>query len=158
MKALALVMVLVCGCATARPPVVDVPETIAVEALQAEPEAEPLPRTGEPCTLAHPLDAGDVAPCSGELLPSLKVKALLLIRKDRQRLADALEAEKERHAADLERDAKEIASLTKAWTAAEAKALEPVVVHEEPSWWASPWLWGAVGLAVGVAAGVVTRR
>ena len=115
------------------------------------------------------LRTGEVAPYDGELVPSPLLHRLLkadahrrqaeghtrAARAERDRLAGSLTAER----ALREADRFEAEQRDRAWADAlhrcETVARESV---QAPSVWSSPYLWGGVGLAVGVAVGVWVAR
>ena len=122
-------------------------------------------RAGEPTYLR----TGEPAPYDGEFVPSPLLHRLLkadahrrqaeshtrAARAERDRLAGSLTAER----ALREADRVEAEQRERAWADAlhrcEGLARESV---QAPSVWSSPYLWGGVGLAVGVAVGVWVAR
>lgn len=133
------------------------PLTIAVAVLDCATPA----RAGEPTYLYE----GDPAPFDGELVPSPLLRRLLkadAARRTAEGHTRAARAELTRVTSDLvaeraqrEADRAEAEHRDREWSAAlercEGIARESV---RPASVWSSPYLWGAVGLAVGVVVGV----
>jgi hypothetical protein len=133
------------------------PLTIAVAVLDCATPA----RAGEPTYLR----AGDPAPHDGELVPSPLLRRLLKAdagRRTAEGHTRAVRAELVRVTSDLvaeraqrEADRAETERRDREWSAAlercEGIARESV---RPSSVWSNPYLWGAVGLAVGVVVGV----
>ena len=103
------------------------------------------PAYAEPCRRAVHVEAGALAPCSGDLLPTSEVLRLLLV-EDTLALRDAaLQAERELRAADRDEAAELLAVSEAARRACETQHAPPPA--RAPRWYESPW--------VGFGAGVV---
>lgn len=126
----------------------------ARDALAAVRAEQRRGRAAGVCTRAQALAGGAIAPCGGELLPSTAVQSLL---EDHAALALARAewaAERTGRGADVLRLTTERDDAVARWQAAEAAAVEPVVVTRETgaSWWAVVAV-GAGALVVGFVVG-----
>lgn len=106
---------------------------------------------GEPCRRAVHVEAGAIAPCTGDLLPVPEVVRLLGAEDALARALDALSDERDLRAIDGDEAAQTLAIERAARRECElAKAPPPV---PRRAWYESPWFGAALG--AGVVAGVV---
>lgn len=109
----------------------------------------PSARAGEPCRRAVHLDAGAVAPCSGDLLPTSEVLRLLLI-EDALELARADLATDRELAALAQDEATQMLEVERAARRdCETRAAPPP--PRPARWYQSPWFSAVVGAVVGSA-------
>jgi hypothetical protein len=118
----------------------------------------PAPVLADQCTTAVLVQAGDTAPCDGQLLPDAWARSLLRCAKvDLPGCrADADLADK-LHAARLRQCTADLDATHKALLHCEGLVTAPAAVLPSPlptPWWQSPVTWGAIGLVVGGAAGL----
>lgn len=112
------------------------------------------PAAAEPCPRAVPLDAGDVAPCKGDLTPTPWVHSLLRDRRTRRELERELALIDERHRRELAGADQSLEAERAARLACEHERAPPPAPRAP--WWQRPgWVFaGGVlvgGLAVGLA-------
>jgi hypothetical protein len=107
----------------------------------------------EPCTESSPITAGETAPCDGLLLPSERVRELLLVR-DVQLPELRAEFELRLQLADIQTVGLQKQLELERETLGRYRELLDNPPRARLAWWEHPAFWGAVGLAAGVGVGV----
>lgn len=121
--------------------------------------AAPTPAYAEQCRLSAPLRTGDAAPCDGVLAPgSWAARALMCLRVELPTCETRGKAAATLATADM--DACRAGRRAVEQLAEERLRLlrESVPVVAPSPVWHSPWLWGPVGVLVGIVSGWAATR